>query len=45
MRVCPFKIKKTQAERLDYLMNKYLKERVIEPAPKRERGRPKRRGD
>lgn len=41
MRVGVFKIKPNQSQRLDYLMNKYLKERVIEPAPKRERGRPR----
>lgn len=41
MRVGVFKIKPKQSQRLDYLMAKYLNEKVIEPAPKRERGRPR----
>lgn len=45
MRVGVFKIKPKQSQRLDYLMDKYIKERRIElpPALKGKVGRPARR--
>lgn len=47
MKCGKFVIRPQQAERLDYLMDKYIKERRIElpPALKGKVGRPKRRGD